>query len=63
MPAPTAGVPLVTVSPMEIGNTSAATLPIALAHAEADGRLRPGATVLLAAVGAGFTWGGAVLTW
>jgi 3-oxoacyl-[acyl-carrier-protein] synthase III len=47
----------------EQGNTSAATLPLALAHAEADGRLRPGARVLLAAFGAGFTWGGAVLTW
>jgi 3-oxoacyl-[acyl-carrier-protein] synthase-3 len=47
----------------ELGNTSAATLPLALAHAEADGRLRPGARVLLAAFGAGFTWGGAVLEW
>jgi 3-oxoacyl-[acyl-carrier-protein] synthase-3 len=45
------------------GNTSAATLPLALAHAEADGRLRPGMTVLLAAFGAGLTWGGAVLEW
>jgi 3-oxoacyl-[acyl-carrier-protein] synthase-3 len=45
------------------GNTSAATLPLALAHAEAEGRLRPGMTVLLAAFGAGLTWGGAVLEW
>jgi 3-oxoacyl-[acyl-carrier-protein] synthase-3 len=47
----------------QIGNTSAASLPLALAHAEADGRLRPGMTVLLAAFGAGLTWGGAVLEW
>jgi 3-oxoacyl-[acyl-carrier-protein] synthase III len=45
------------------GNTSAATLPMALAHAQAAGRLRPGMTVLLAAFGAGLTWGGAVLEW
>jgi 3-oxoacyl-[acyl-carrier-protein] synthase-3 len=45
------------------GNTSAATLPIALSEAAADGRLHPGARVLLAAFGAGFTWGGTVLEW
>ena len=47
----------------EQGNTSAATLPLALAHAEARGRLNPGMTVLLAAFGAGLTWGGGVLEW
>ena len=47
----------------EQGNTSAATLPFALAHAEDDGRLKPATRVLLVAFGAGFTWGGAVLTW
>jgi 3-oxoacyl-[acyl-carrier-protein] synthase-3 len=47
----------------EQGNTSAATLPLALAHSEARGRLRPGMTVLLAAFGAGLTWGGALLEW
>jgi 3-oxoacyl-[acyl-carrier-protein] synthase-3 len=46
-----------------LGNSSAATLPVALAEAERDGRLRPGARVLLSAFGAGFTWGGAVLEW
>jgi 3-oxoacyl-[acyl-carrier-protein] synthase-3 len=46
-----------------LGNSSAATIPVALAAAEADGRLRPGARVLLSAFGAGFTWGGAVLEW
>ena len=46
-----------------IGNASAATLPIGLATALADGRLQPGANVLLAAFGAGFTWGGGVIRW
>jgi 3-oxoacyl-[acyl-carrier-protein] synthase III len=46
-----------------LGNASAATLPVALAAAERDGRLRPGARVLLSAFGAGFTWGGGVIEW
>jgi 3-oxoacyl-[acyl-carrier-protein] synthase-3 len=46
-----------------LGNASAATLPVALAEAERDGRLRPGARVLISAFGAGFTWGGGVLEW
>ncbi|MFZ1995737.1 MAG: beta-ketoacyl-ACP synthase 3 [Solirubrobacteraceae bacterium] len=46
-----------------IGNASAATLPVGLATALTEGRLRPGATVLLAAFGAGFTWGGGVVRW
>ena len=45
------------------GNTSAATIPMALAGAADDGRLRDGATVLLAAFGAGFTWGATVVEW
>jgi 3-oxoacyl-[acyl-carrier-protein] synthase-3 len=45
------------------GNTSAASIPIALSEAEADGRLVPGMRVLLGAFGAGFTWGGALLEW
>jgi 3-oxoacyl-[acyl-carrier-protein] synthase III len=47
----------------ELGNTSAATLPLALAQAAAEGRLTDGDTVLLAAFGAGFTWGACVLEW
>jgi 3-oxoacyl-[acyl-carrier-protein] synthase III len=47
----------------QLGNTSAASIPLALSSALADGRLRPGARVLLAAVGAGFTWAGAVMVW
>ncbi len=46
-----------------LGNASAATLPLALASAQRDGRLRPGARVLLSAFGAGFTWGGGVIEW
>jgi 3-oxoacyl-[acyl-carrier-protein] synthase-3 len=46
-----------------LGNASAATLPVALMAAEQDGRLRPGAKVLLSAFGAGFTWGGGVVEW
>jgi 3-oxoacyl-[acyl-carrier-protein] synthase III len=45
------------------GNTTAATLPLALAHAQDRGRLAPGDRVLLAAFGAGLTWGGTVFTW
>src|ERR1700733_12244857 len=46
-----------------LGNSSAATLPLGLAAAELDGRLRPGALVLLSAFGAGFTWGAGVIEW
>jgi 3-oxoacyl-[acyl-carrier-protein] synthase-3 len=46
-----------------LGNTTAATLPLALAHAQDDGRLRRGTSVLLSAFGAGFTWGACVLHW
>jgi 3-oxoacyl-[acyl-carrier-protein] synthase III len=47
----------------ELGNSSAATLPLALMAAELDGRLRAGARVLLCAFGAGFTWGAGVIEW
>jgi 3-oxoacyl-[acyl-carrier-protein] synthase-3 len=47
----------------EYGNTSAATLPLALAHVQDEGRLRPGSLVLLGAFGAGFTWGATVIEW
>jgi 3-oxoacyl-[acyl-carrier-protein] synthase III len=46
-----------------LGNSSAATLPLGLIAAQRDGRLRPGARVLLCAFGAGFTWGGGVIEW
>ena len=47
----------------EYANTSAATIPIALAEAQADGALAPGQRLLLAAFGAGFTWGAVVVDW
>ena len=47
----------------EFANTSAASLPIALATAQRDGRLHDGDHVLLAAFGAGLVWGGVVVTW
>ena len=45
------------------GNTTAATIPLALADARRDGRLRKGARVLLVSVGAGFTVGAVLLRW
>jgi 3-oxoacyl-[acyl-carrier-protein] synthase III len=45
------------------GNTSAASIPLALADALADGRLHEGAIVLMAGVGAGLTWGSTLLRW
>ena len=45
------------------GNTSAATIPIALAEAEADGLLSNDARVLIAAFGSGLTWGATVVEW
>jgi 3-oxoacyl-[acyl-carrier-protein] synthase III len=47
----------------EYGNTSAATLPLALAYVENEGRLKAGDRVLLGAFGAGFTWGATVVEW
>jgi 3-oxoacyl-[acyl-carrier-protein] synthase-3 len=45
------------------GNTSSGSIPLALADAEAEGRLRPGATVLMTGMGAGLTWGSALMEW
>lgn len=45
------------------GNTSAASIPLALADARAAGVLKPGAKVVLGAVGAGLTWGAAYVEW
>jgi 3-oxoacyl-[acyl-carrier-protein] synthase-3 len=45
------------------GNTTAATIPLALADARADGRLKKNALVLLGSVGAGFTAGSVLLRW
>jgi 3-oxoacyl-[acyl-carrier-protein] synthase-3 len=45
------------------GNTSSASIPLALNQAVQEGRLKPGHLVLLVAFGAGFTWGSALIRW
>jgi 3-oxoacyl-[acyl-carrier-protein] synthase-3 len=45
------------------GNTSSGSIPLALADAETDGRLREGALVLMTGMGAGLTWGSALMEW
>lgn len=45
------------------GNTSAASVPLALSVAAADGRIKKGDLVLLEAMGGGFTWGAVLLRW
>jgi 3-oxoacyl-[acyl-carrier-protein] synthase-3 len=45
------------------GNTSAASIPLALSVAVADGRIKKGDLVLLEAMGGGFTWGSALIRW
>ncbi|WEF53112.1 ketoacyl-ACP synthase III [[Pseudomonas] carboxydohydrogena] len=45
------------------GNTSAASIPLALATAADDGRIKQGDLVMLEAMGGGFTWGSALLRW
>jgi 3-oxoacyl-[acyl-carrier-protein] synthase-3 len=45
------------------GNTSSGSIPLALADAVADGRLRPGKVVLMTGMGAGLTWGSSVMEW
>ncbi|MCJ8147964.1 beta-ketoacyl-ACP synthase III [Shinella sedimenti] len=45
------------------GNTSAASIPLALAAAAEDGRIKQGDLVLLEAMGGGFTWGAVLLRW
>ncbi|MBP0615712.1 beta-ketoacyl-ACP synthase III [Jiella mangrovi] len=45
------------------GNTSAASIPLALDTAARDGRIKPGSLVLLEAMGGGFTWGAVLVRW
>jgi 3-oxoacyl-[acyl-carrier-protein] synthase-3 len=45
------------------GNTSSGSIPLALAEAQADGRLQPGKLVLMTGMGAGLTWGSALMRW
>jgi 3-oxoacyl-[acyl-carrier-protein] synthase III len=45
------------------GNTSAASIPLALREAVSDGRIKRGDLVLMEAMGGGFTWGAALVRW
>jgi 3-oxoacyl-[acyl-carrier-protein] synthase-3 len=45
------------------GNTSSASIPLALADAAADGKLKQGALVLMTGMGAGLTWGSGLIEW
>jgi len=60
-----AGFPMskVMVNVERYGNTSSASIPLALEQAVAEGRVGPGSVILLVAFGAGFTWGSAVIRW
>jgi len=53
----------VMVNIQDYGNTSAASVPVALDEAVRAGRAVPGKLVILAAFGAGMTWGGALIRW
>jgi 3-oxoacyl-[acyl-carrier-protein] synthase-3 len=48
---------------MKYGNTTAASIPIALTEAWEQGKIKEGDTVVLAAFGSGFTWGSAIIKW
>ncbi len=51
------------VNVSKYGNTSSGSIPLALADAADDGRLEPGKLVLLTGMGAGLTWGSALIEW
>jgi 3-oxoacyl-[acyl-carrier-protein] synthase-3 len=57
------GMDKVVINLERYGNTTAGTIPLALADARREGRLRTGDLVLLASVGAGFTVGSVLLRW
>lgn len=59
------GIPIdrVMVNVDRYGNTSTASIPLALHQAESEGRLRRDALILVVSFGAGFTWGAAVIRW
>jgi 3-oxoacyl-[acyl-carrier-protein] synthase III len=52
---------LVTIS--HCGNTVSSTIPIALKHAEWDGRLIPGSVIMLVGFGVGYSWGATLVRW
>jgi 3-oxoacyl-[acyl-carrier-protein] synthase-3 len=51
------------INVQRFGNTSSGSIPLALADAADDGRLEPGKLVLLTGMGAGLTWGSALIEW
>jgi len=53
----------VVVNVEKYGNTSSGSIPLALADAAKDGRLKPGAKVLMTGMGAGLTWGSSLIEW
>jgi 3-oxoacyl-[acyl-carrier-protein] synthase-3 len=53
----------VVVNVDRFGNTSSGSIPLALADARAEGRLEPGKLVLMTGMGAGLTWGSALIEW
>lgn len=59
------GIPIekVVITVDQHGNTSAASVPLALAAARADGRIKKGDLVMIEAMGGGFTWGAALIRW
>ena len=65
MTAAKLGVPLdhVVVTVQDHGNTSAASIPLALSVAHQEGRFKPGDVLLMEAIGGGLAWGAAVLRW
>ncbi len=48
---------------MKYGNTTAASIPIALSEAWAEGRIKENDLICLAAFGSGFTWASALIRW
>ena len=48
---------------MRYGNTTAASIPLALCEAWEEGKINEGDTVVLAAFGSGFTWGSVIIKW
>lgn len=57
------GMDHVVVTVAHHGNTSAASIPLALDVAVRDGRIQPGQNILIEAVGGGFTWGAVLIKW
>ena len=59
------GMPMerVVVTVQDHGNTSAASIPLALSVAHSEGKFRKGDVLLMEAIGGGLAWGAAVLRW